>query len=205
MANEYTTLALLKGTLAITSTDYDNDLNASLSAASRGIDGACGRRFWADSNASQVRVFTPESYRRVFIGDLITLTTLKCDQGGDGTFEETWTSGTDFVLEPLNAAVETPVQPYTSVLVRRQSTRCFPTCYEASVQVTGKFGWPAVTAEIVEATSILAGILFKRKREAPFGIVSFGGADSAAAMRIARTDPQVAALIADYIWTTPFI
>lgn len=205
MANEYTTSTLLKATLGITSSTFDNDIAASLAAASRGIDKACGRRFWADANSSQVRTYTPDSYRRLMIDDLITLTTLKVDQNGDGTFEETWTSGTDFVLEPLNAAVETPVQPYTSVLVRKSSRRYFPCDIEQSAQVTGKFGWTAIPDEIVLATSILAGKLFKRAREAPFGIVSFGGADSSAAMRLARTDPDVANLIGPFTRQTPFL
>lgn len=205
-AANYVTLAALKITLNLTGqTAFDDDLNASLSSASRGIDGACGRRFWPDANSSQVRAYTPDSSRRLMIDDLITLTSLKVDQDGDGTYEETWTSGTDFVLEPLNGAVSDPVWPYESILARKNGRRYFPCDVEAGVQVTGKFGWPAVPSEIVTATSVLAGKLFKRAREAPFGIVSFGGADSAAAMRIARTDPDVANLISGYMRLVPFI
>jgi len=204
VTNGYVTAAALKATLSITGTTFDADIDAVINSSSRTIDQACGRRFWADAAATSVRTYTPDSWRRVMIDDLITLTSLKVDQDGDGTFEETWVVNTDCVLEPLNAAAETPVRPYESILVRKLARKYFPVDVERSVQVTGKFGWPAIPDEIATATSVLAGKLFKRAREAPFGIVSFG-ADSTAAMRIARTDPDVANLIGPFVRHTPFL
>jgi hypothetical protein len=40
--------------------------------------------------------------------------------------------------------------------------------------VTGQFGWSTSPEDIKAATSILAAKLFKRVREAPFGIVTVG-------------------------------
>lgn len=202
----YISLAELKVTLGLTGqTAFDDDLTAAISASCRSIDAACGRRFWLDADTAQVRYYTPDSTRRLMIDDLVTLTSLLVDQDGDGTFEETWTNGTHFVLQPINNPSESPARPYESVLRRVSSGYSFPCGVEHSVKVTGKFGWAAVPPEIAQATTVLAGKLFKRAREAPFGIVSFGGADSGAAMRIARTDPDVANLLAGYIRHTPFI
>ena len=46
-----------------------------------------------------------------------------------------------------------------------------------------------------EATLIIASRLLRRVREAPFGVISFG---LEGAMRIARTDPDVTALLAEF-------
>lgn len=202
-ANEYVTVSELKETLGLTGQTFaDADLVLAVTAASRDIDEACGRRFWLDTDATSVRYYSPDSIRRLMIDDLVDLTTLKIDRSGDGVYEETWTEGTDFVLEPLNAA--TDGWPYESVLSRSQSGSWFPCGYEKSVELTGQFGWPTVPYTIRAATGILAGRLFKRTREAPFGVVTVG-ADVGAVMRLARTDPDVASLIAAYNKHTPFL
>ena len=64
---------------------------------------------------------------------------------------------------------------------------------EASVRVTGVFAKTATVPEDVkEATLILAARLFQRK-DVPLGFTA-GGVD-AAAMRLARTDPDVGSLL----------
>lgn len=204
MANEYVTVAELKVTLNISSTTYDDDLTVCASAASKSIEAYTGRRFWSDTGATWIRYYSPDDWRRVWIDDLQTLTTLTVDQDGDGTFEQTWTEGTHFVLEPINADAETPIRPYESILVRKNSTYSLPAGVEQSVKVTGKFGWAAVPDEIQTAASILAVRLFKRTREAHFGVASFGG-DQSTAIRISRTDPDVANLLSGYVRHVPFL
>lgn len=198
MANEYVTSAALKATLSITGETYaDADIAIALESASRAVDGICGRRFYADADATQVRVYSPSSRDLLRIDDLITLTSLKTDPGGDGTYEQTWTLNTDMVLEPLNPELidATNRQPWTLIRRHPRGSYYFPADYPRSVQVTGKFGWPAVPAPVQTATSILASILLKRMREAPFGVVALG-VDTAA--RIASTDRQVLALLTPY-------
>lgn len=199
MANEYVSAATLKTTLGITVSTFDTDITTACSAASKGIDQACNRRFWADADTAQVRYYSPPSSRVLAIDDLITLTSLLTDLDGDGTFETTLTNNTDFVLEPLNAAAETPARPYNRVRLHPRSSAYWPR-YPRSVKVTGKFGWAAVPDEIVRATTILATKLFKRQ-EAPFGIVT-AGVDDVTAMRIATSDPDVRFLIGPYVRLT---
>lgn len=198
MANPagYVTAAQLKATLNLTGTAYDSDLTAAALAASRAVDSATGRRFYLDVDVNQVRYYTPESLRLLLIDDVSTLTAVAVDRGGSGSFSETWTNGTDFVLEPLNAPAD--FWPYETLRVRQLAGRWLPNWIEKSVRVTAQFGWPAVPDDIYTATEILAVKLFKRIREAPFGIVSVG-IDQAAAMRIARTDPDVAPLISRFV------
>lgn len=206
LTNTYCELEEVKSTLNLSGQSFaDLDLANAIASASRGIDSACGRRFWPDTDATQVRYYTPDSSYRLMIDDLVTLTSVLVDQDGDGTFEETWTNGTDFVLQPVNNPSEYPARPYESLVKRKLGRYYLPCGVEHSVKVTGKFGWAAVPPDIKTATTILAVKMMKRMREAPFGIVSFGGADSSAAMRIAKTDPDVANLIDGYIRHTPFL
>lgn len=197
MANEYASSAELKAALSMSSETFaDAEITLALTAASRGIDGAARRRFWKDADANQARVYTPTSAEWVAIDDLIALTSLKTDTDGDGTFENTWTLNTDFVLEPLNAAADS--RPWTSVSRHpRGNYRELPVDLPRSVQVSGQFGWSAVPEAVKEATMILASKLLRRVREAPFGVVTVG-IDEPSAMRIARTDPDVRFLLADF-------
>lgn len=186
----------LKATLELTGETFaDDDIDLALTAASRGIDNTCNRRFYADSDATQVRYYTPQGSDLLRVDDIVTLTTLKTDPGGDGTFEETWTENTDFVLEPLNASADS--EPWTTVCLHPNGSYYFPVGYPRSVQITAKFGWSSTPEEIKQATTVLATRLLRRSREAPFGVAGFG--IDGAAMRIAKSDPDVNWLISDYI------
>jgi len=198
--SNYITQEQLKATLELTNTVFaEGDISAAISAASRGIDGACQRRFYADTDATQVRHYTPQTGDTCLIDDLVTFTSLAVDRNGDGVFEEAWTLNQWFVLEPNNA--DSDSRPWTRINVNLVWGRQFPP-WPRSVALTGKFGWSAVPAAIVEATTILAAQLVKRAREAPFGVVAIG-LDVGAVTRIAVTDPSIRFLISDYIRERP--
>jgi hypothetical protein len=193
MAQDYLTIAELKDTLELSGESYaDTDLNVAITAASRAVEHHCDRRFWADEDATSVRYYTPTSSVVLQIDDLVTLTDLDTDDAGDQTFTEAWTPNTDVFLEPLNAAADG--QPYTRLCTNpARSSLYFPVQYGRSVRVTGKFGWPAIPSEVVQATTIMAGRLLKRARETPMGVAGFDM--SGAAVRIAYADPDVVMLL----------
>jgi hypothetical protein len=84
----YLTNEQLKATLELTGTTFaEDDVSAAIEAASRGIEGACNRRFYPDADATQVRHYTPQTGSTCLIDDLITLTSLKVDRNGDGDAE----------------------------------------------------------------------------------------------------------------------
>lgn len=187
--NEYVTLEELKASSELTGFSFaDYDARKALEAASRGIDEYCGRRFWADTDTTSVRYYTPLDSGCAAIDDLVTVGTVEIDYDGDGTHETTWTSA-DYTLAPLNAAAD--AKPYEEIRARSWTTG-FP-CFTGSVKVTGQFGWSAVPAQVHEATTIIATKLLKRAREAPFGVVGLG-IDNVA-VRIARTDPDIQFLL----------
>jgi hypothetical protein len=203
ITNGYSTLALLKAELGIPTgtTDKDSRCEVAVEAASRQIDAHCGRRFWQDATVV-AREFFADSSTEVtvegFDGDISTVTGLivKADDDNDGTFETTFTITTHFVLLPANAADNSPVWPYTTIRLVDGSS-WFPVRYSGrpGVQVTAKFGWPAVPTDVGKACLIQAVQLFKSS-DAVFGGLSFGDGGF---MRVrGEMNPMAAGLLAPY-------
>jgi hypothetical protein len=188
----------LKSTLSLTSQTYaDADIDRAITAASRGIDQACNRRFYPDADNTHIRYFTPKDHLTLGIGDLISLNTFQTDMAGTGSFSTTWTLNTDFTLEPMNALEEGFGQPYNRIRILPRMTALRFYGWPREAKVTGQWGWAAVPEPVKQATGLLAGRLLKRAREAPFGVVNLGFEGEAA--RIARSDPDVAFLLGPYM------
>lgn len=183
-----------KSTASLTGFGFaDADIDTAIVAASRGIDEYCSRRFYPDADATQVRIYTPLYTDHVRIDDLITLTSLKLDTAGLGSYGTTWTVGTHFRLEPLNALDDGI--PYTTIRTYGANRL---TGYPGSIEVTGKFGWSAAPAMVKQACTIIATRLLLRARQAPFGVVSIGLEGAAVrAVSMAR-DPELAFLLNPY-------
>ncbi len=187
----------LKKTIELDSNFADLDIRGCLIAASRAIEKRCGRRFWLDSDAAQVRFYRARR-SRLWIDDLASLTEFATDASGDGVYNEIWTANTDFVFEPENAAADG--RPFESVLVHPLSQKQpWPLSYPRAVRITGQFGWPAVPEAIKTATSLLANRILIQKRQAPLGVISIGLEGQA--VRISRYDPQLAEILAPYVRT----
>lgn len=191
--SDYLTVADLKKTLELNGESYaDSDIGVAITAASRAVENATDRRFWADADADQVRYYTPTDAGMLLVDDLVTLTELATDEQGDQSFSRVWTTNLDVFAEPLNAAADG--KPYTRLCVNGARTSLyFPVQYGRSVRVTGKFGWPEVPAGVTQATTIVAARLVKRARETPMGVAGFGM--EGFALRIARDDPDVVTLL----------
>ena len=88
---------------------------------------------------------------------LISITTLKVDTTGDGTFDKTLTSGADYWLEPANpATTNKPARVLVIPTFRSTSPAIseWPT-EPRRVQIVGKFGW----SEETEAAGALDGAI----------------------------------------------
>lgn len=165
-----------------------------INATSRAVDDWCGQRFWQDATV-KTRVYEVKDSLCARVNAISTTTGLlvATDAGGDGTFETSWTIGTDFYLKPLNADADGPSYAWWD-LVACGSKR-FPTCrVRPALQVTAKFGWSAVPPQVEQAAVLRAVAIFKRK-ESPQGIAGFG---DFGAIRIGRQDPDVVALLANF-------
>jgi len=99
--------------------------------------------------------------RDLVVDDVATTTGLliRIDEDQDGLFtDETDLAVTDYELHPLNAGKGPEPQPWTMIRLTRWGTRsAWPN--GCQVQVTAKFGWPAVPQAIAEATCQLTAIL----------------------------------------------
>lgn len=194
---EYVTVASIKQTMQIYSGAVyaDDDLAKTVVSCSRAIDNLCHRRFYVpESSNPEQRRYTAKSPRVLHHDDVAAIETIEIDRDGDGTYEEEWTEGVEYVFEPLNAPLD--AAPYERLRVRARSSRRLPQGVEAGVRITGQFGWLETPAPIVDATTILARRILERKRMAPLGVVAVG---VDAATRIARSDPDVLALVEDYV------
>lgn len=187
ITNGYCTLAQVKTALRIDDDIDDELLELAIEAASREIDQACERIFY---QVSGTRVYTPRDSYVTEIDDLVTLTTLKTSTGADGDFDLTITDPKDFQLEPLNGIAGGLESPTTHIRFVRDFL--FPVDrQDATVQITGTFGWPAIPTAIKQAAVILSSRIFKRN-ESPLGVAGFS---DIGAVRVSRLDPDVEALI----------
>jgi len=195
VTNGYVSLSLVKKALRITDVIDDEILELSIEAASREIDGFCERVFY---DTTETRVFIPRDSFTCEIDDLNTLTTLKTSSTGE-SFDVTW-SASDYQLEPLNSQAGGLVTPATRI--RAIGDYVFPTFeprnvnhYEATVQVTGTFGYtPIPTA--VEQAALLMALRQYRRYDSPLGVAGFD--DMGSVVRVGRIDPDVQKLLAPF-------
>ena len=198
IVNGYATLADVKAAARITDTIDDALLEIAIESSSRDIDAYTERVFYSTGATAVARVYIPQDIYLVETDDIISVTTLKSDSTGNGTFDITWAS-TDFQLEPLNGragGIDTP-----ATRIRAIGDYLWPV-YEprnvnsnqASVQVTGVFGFASIPSAIKQAT-ILASLRAYKRFESPTGVLGFS---DVGVVRIGRLDPDVERLVAPY-------
>jgi hypothetical protein len=185
----YATLAEFKAAVGITDSTDDAALQSVLDATDTLIDLYCDRKT-GFGTASETRYYTAEDYEYVLTDDLVSVTTLQTDDDANGTYETTWTSGTDYVLAPRNAALDG--FPYTEIDTSVTWPRNFPKDVYIGVKVVGVFGFPSVPAAVKQAEIIQAGAVWN-SRTAPFGVI--GSADLGGILRMSRALHPEAALI----------
>lgn len=191
IVNGYITLTLLKSSLQIPGDDTQDDefMELAIESASRQIDTTTERQFF---DTTESRIFTPRDSFVCEIDDLTALTTLKTSSNADGVFDTTWDTK-DAQLEPLNGLAGGLPTPITRI--RAVDEYLFPTdMQEATVEVTGTFGFTPVPIQIQQATLILASRLFER-RNSPLGIAGFS---DIGAVRVSRFDSDIENLIGPF-------
>ena len=183
----YCTVETLKSSFKDSRTVDDLEYHAACFAASRALEQYCQRVFYRTTEA---RTLNPSGLYRVELPafhDLVSVTSLKTDESGDGTFETTW-SASDYQLLCIdntpNANAGPEPRPY--VRVKAVGTRRFPAlCYTPlarsdRVEVAGVWGWSSVPWAIKKAAEIVAAETFKLK-DAP-GMATSGYEDFSVSM-----------------------
>jgi len=187
----YATLAEVKAALRITDATDDTLLERSIEAASRRIDGYCGRWFYKTAQ-SAVRIY-PFDYYNLPTSDIAnTSVTVQVSTQGNGTYDQTWTQGTDYQLEPLDAGLNG--YPYRRIVAIGGKT--FPIQVQPNVpyvQVTAQWGWNSVPHDVREACVLLSMRGFARYNAA-LGIVGFNDM----AIQVRAVDPDVRDMLNQY-------
>lgn len=172
-------------------TNLDFEMALAIETASRQIDEACSRKFWRGTDTRTYEACGPY---QVDVDDLVSVTTLKTDNAGDGTFETT-ISAADYQLLPVNPVQYTERWPYDTI--RMVGSTTLPYAYWPGrtdrVQVVGVFGWPTVPRAVQQACLILSAELLKLK-DAPFGVAGMG---EWGPIRV-RANPMALAMLAPY-------
>lgn len=159
IAFSYVSRTDFKSRLSITTTNDDAKIDLLLQGVSQWVDKFTGRRF---QPYTATRYYTARRGSVLDLpDDLLSITTLKHDENGDGTYEQTWAS-TDYHLWPYDAA--TDEIPYTAIKVAPQGTRAFPAGQPKGVEIAGSWGYwdsrvSAVTTLGAEISSTTATTL----------------------------------------------
>ena len=188
----YATLAQVKAALRITDSVDDTLLEMARVSASDLVDGYTGRTF--TTSGTVTRVFAPSDDYVLQTDDIAgTALTITSSTGADGVFDTTWKT-TDYQLEPLNGVSNGQAVPYTRI--RAIQDYLWPVAGgEATVRVTGVYGFPSIPLVITQATVLQASRIFTRL-QSPLGVAGFG---EMGVVRVTRAlDPDVAALVEPY-------
>ena len=199
IVNGYTDLDSLKKRLYSANPNMVEDptddvaLENVIEAVSRFIDSPLGlnRVFYA---TTATRYFTPRTNMRVVIDDLLSVTTLKTDFDGDGTYETTWAT-TDYRLNPMNKTPKIEIQktPF--------GVNYFPTIdgegVEASVQVVGSFGYCAIAdrPETITEACILGAMRVWGRKDLTFGISGSAELGSQQAVVALKNDSEFMSML----------
>jgi hypothetical protein len=190
IVNGYASLSEVKASARITDSVDDALLELAVESASRLVDSYTQRYFYNAGTAT--RLFVPQDNYITEIDDLITLTTLQTSDGDN--FGTTWATK-DYQLEPLNGTVD-GLTGHPATRVRAVDDFLFNVLDgEATVRITGVWGWSAVPIAVKQATVIQAARIFKRN-DSPLGIAGFG--DMGAVRVGVQLDPDVKHLIDPY-------
>ena len=190
IVNGYCSLADVKASARITDTVDDALLELAVESASRLVDSYTQRYFYNAGTAT--RIFVPLDNYVTEIDDLISLSVLETSDGDE--YGTTW-AAKDYQLEPLNGNVD-GLTSHPATRIRAVDDFLFNVLdKEATVRVTGVWGWSAVPTAVKQATVIQAARIFKRN-DSPTGIVGFG--DMGAIRVGVQLDPDVKHLIDVY-------
>jgi hypothetical protein len=199
ITNGYATLAQAKTFLSIIDSVDDTLLESLIESASRSIDRIANRRFYIDAAAS-ARKYRASSPVFLFTDDISGTTGLivKIDEDGDGIFETTLTLDSDYVMDPLTAPSLN--RPFTQITIvsNINTFPIFPGLFSnglrPGIEVTAKWGWPAVPDDIETACLILTADLYKRK-DSPGGVLGLG---DLGAIRMSPLGRDITAMVRAY-------
>ena len=138
--NSYATLSELKAVLGISSTTDDSMMLKILQASSRSIENYTNRRFYS---TTETKYF--DGALTLWVPDLLSVTTLKTDEDGDATFENTFdgTVGTgDYILYGGGLEDSLNLYPRTHIEINPNGDYgSFASGVKRGVEIAGVWGY----------------------------------------------------------------
>jgi hypothetical protein len=132
----YASISDVKGVLGITATTDDTTIRKIVEAASRSIDRYCNRTFIV---SSATKYF--DGANKLWIPDLLSITTLKTDEDGDATFENTFDT-TDYILYGGGLEDSLNTYPKTRLEISLDSDYgSFASGIKKGVEIAGVWGY----------------------------------------------------------------
>jgi hypothetical protein len=163
-----------------------------LDEASEMINDDTGRNFAARSGIAKTFALQAVNDYTLKLPDFTAIVSLKVDDDDNGTFATTIAaSGFE-----ITSSSSDDGWPFDSI---RLLDRDFPTCGRRvrRIEITADWGWAAVPAGVVKATTLLAARIGGREGSSATGLVSFGGEAGGAYIR--TNDPDYRHAIRRYI------
>ncbi len=136
----YASIADVKGVLGISSTTDDTIIRKIVEASSRSIDNYCNRTFVTQSATKYF-----DGANILWIPDLLSVTTLKTDENGDGTYENTYqvaTAPVDYFL--YGVGLEDTLNTYPKIRIETNPDgdySGFATSCKKGVEIAGIWGY----------------------------------------------------------------
>jgi len=149
-AFKYRQLTVQAGGGYAADTTRDAVMHKMIEAASRWIDAQCFRKFYT---TTETRYYTARYADWLKVDDLVSVTSIKTDDGSSRTYPTTW-SATDYDLEPFDARNLTPALPYNMIRTTPQGLNYFPT-FKKGIQIVGTWGFSDQT---VALSTLSAGV-----------------------------------------------
>lgn len=175
----YCTLEEVKRELGIDDNLKDDILQRDIAQAKQFIDDFCDRRFDTESATKYY-----DGDTMLFIDDLLTVTTLKTDEDGDGTYENTF-AATDYILYPRNEYPKTYIK-----INPNGSYGGFAAGILNGVEIAGTWGYATTVPQPVRRAAIIQVCRwFKRKDSAYQDVV--GSADTGTVTVYKGLDPDI--------------
>jgi hypothetical protein len=156
---QYCTLHDVKDALNITDETRDDGIQRLILAASAELDNYCDRSF-ASTSATKYYDGVSDD---LLIDDLISVTSIKADPGGDGTYETTF-AATDYILYPYQGP------PYWKVRLSENSAQSdLNKGVRKGIQIVGSWGYQATVPEPVKQACLEMVCRAYRQEQAGYG------------------------------------
>lgn len=193
-ASDYLDVADFKTDHGIASSADDSAIGRCITDAARTIDRLCGVEDGHFAAQTFTRYFDVGSTREgdgnapgvLYVADLLSVTTLKIDEDGDGVFEVTLTPSTDYLLYPLN---ETPkIEVRINVAT---GSYTFPVG-QKTVELVGSWGEAAAVPGPIRRATMIQANRYRWRLRAPEGVA--GNAETGF-VNLAAVDPDVLTIL----------